>query len=549
MEFTPTQILAGDQIGPYLVVRRLGAGGMGEVYLARHRHLGRDAAVKVLLPEISMNQTMVARFFTEARATAQLRHPNIVEIFDCDVLPNGRAYIVMEYLPGESLRTTLCRVKKLAPDYRSIAAFAGMVADALQAAHANGIVHRDLKPDNTFLTLVPNRRDALIVKVLDFGIAKLLSAKDTGQDSTRTGSLLGTPLYMSPEQCRGIPTIGHWADIYSLGCVIFEMVTGRPPFVSEAPGDLLMAHISEKAPLLSRFQPDVPPEIESLVAQMLAKDPALRQQSMGEVAGLIEDFLGVRIAEFNTVLRRPAGFVDSSPPVATAILTPAHVPSTRLTPTPPKREDRSNRNFRTPHSNAGEQPRTPRAGAARTPSRFAGTTERRPARNKWPVRLALVSLALALAGGASYLLTRSRSEELTRRQQEPLEKPEASKPTEAKSTARPELPAQVTVQVSTTPRSAQVWFAGESAPRGATPWNLVVPKSGAQLDIVLKADGFVDKSLTIDANQDRDLNITLEPRKEAPDRRSVRTGAAGKGERKRSEGQPESSDKFKAVGD
>ena len=125
MEAIATQIVAGEQIGPYSVVRRLGAGGMGEVYLARHRHLGRDAAVKVLLPEISMNQTMVSRFFTEARATAQLRHPNIVEIFDCDVLPDGRAYIVMEYLQGESLRTTLCRITRLAPDYRSIAAFAG----------------------------------------------------------------------------------------------------------------------------------------------------------------------------------------------------------------------------------------------------------------------------------------------------------------------------------------------------------------------------------------------------------------------------------------
>jgi serine/threonine protein kinase len=123
--------------------------------------------------------------------------------------------------------------------------------------------HLDLSPPE------PAAEAWLPVKVLDFGIAKLLSAKDTGKDATRTGSLLGTPLYMSPEQCRGIPTIGHWADIYSLGCVMFETVAGRPPFVSEAPGDLLMAHISQAAPPLSFLQPDVPPEIESLVAQML----------------------------------------------------------------------------------------------------------------------------------------------------------------------------------------------------------------------------------------------------------------------------------------
>ena len=547
MEAISAQILAGEQIGPYSVVRRLGAGGMGEVYLARHRHLGRDAAVKVLLPEISMNQMMVSRFFTEARATAQLRHPNIVEIFDCDVLPDGRAYIVMEYLQGESLRTTLCRVTQLAPDYRSIAAFAGMVADALQAAHVNGIVHRDLKPDNTFLTVVPNRLDFLIVKVLDFGIAKLLSAKDTGQDATRTGSLLGTPLYMSPEQCRGIPTIGHWADIYSLGCVMFEMVAGRPPFVSEAPGDLLMAHISQAAPALSFFQPDVPPEIESLVAQMLAKDPALRPQSMAEVSQLLEAFLGVRIADFKTVLRRPAGFIEPLPPVATAILTPVQALSTRLTPTPPRRESRSNRGVFTPNPSAGEQPATPRAGAARTPARLGGTTERQPARTKWPLALALIPLGLALAGGAAYLLSRSKPEEPTSRHQEPLANPEPSK--QGESAAKLELPAQATVQINTTPHSAQIWLAGESVPRGTTPWKLVLPRSGARFDVVLKADGFVDKALIIDASEDRTLNIALEPRKETHERKSARTGASGRGDRKRSEEPPESSGMFKAVGD
>jgi hypothetical protein len=308
-----------------------------------------------------------------------------------------------------------------------------------------------------------------------------------------------------------------------------------------------MAHISQAAPALSFFQPDVPPEIESLVAQMLVKDPALRPQSMAEVAQLLEAFLGVRIADFKTVLRRPAGFIEPSPPVATAILTPVQALSTRLTPTPPRRESRSNRGVFTPNSSAGEQPATPRAGAARTPARLAGTTERQPVRTKWPLALALVPLGLALAGGAAYLLSRSKPEEPTSRHQEPLANPEPSK--QGESAAKLELPAQATVQINTTPHSAQIWLAGESVPRGTTPWKFVLPRSGARFDVILKADGFVDKPLIIDASEDRTLNIALEPRKETYERKSARTGASARGDRKRAEEPPEASGNFKAVGD
>jgi hypothetical protein len=161
--------------------------------------------------------------------------------------------------------------------------------------------------------------------------------------------------------------------------------------------------------------------------------------------------------------------------------------------------------------------------------------------------LALVPLGLALAGGASYLLSRSKPEEPTSRHQEPPAKPEPSK--QAETTTTTELPAQVTVQINTTPRSAQIWLAGESAPRGTTPWKFALPRSGARFDVVLKADGFVDKPLIIDASEDRTLNIALEPRNETYERKSARTGASGRGDRKRSEGPPESSGKFKAVGD
>jgi len=319
MEAIATQIVAGEQIGPYSVVRRLGAGGMGEVYLARHRHLGRDAAVKVLLPEISMNQTMVSRFFTEARATRsfaiptssrfRLRCPARWSRLHSDGVP-ARRESADHALPHNPAGARL-------PQHRR---FCRLGCRCLASRTHNGIVHRDLKPDNTFLTVVPNRRDFLTVKVLDFGIAKLLSAKDTAKMRPARESARHAALHVA-EQCRGIPTIGHWADIYSLGCVMFEMVAGRPPFVSEAPGDLLMAHISQQhhAVLLSARRSRRNWEPGGADAGQRSRSPATIH---GEVAQLIEVFLGVRIADFNTVLRRPAGFTDPSPPVTTAILTP-----------------------------------------------------------------------------------------------------------------------------------------------------------------------------------------------------------------------------------
>jgi serine/threonine-protein kinase len=274
----------GQQVGAYTIVRRIGAGGMAEVFMGQHRHIDRTVAIKVLKPEISMQQEGTARFFAEARAASSIKHAGIVEILDCDVLPDGRAYIVMEYLTGQSLRQFLAdRPPGVVPDFSLIARVLVEVAEALGAAHAKGIVHRDLKPDNVFL--VHDEGGALAaVKVLDFGIAKLMRGID-GVHQTRTGSLLGTPLYMSPEQCRGITEIDHRADLYSLGCLAFELVSGRPPFLCEAPGDLLMAHMSQPPPPLSSHQPATPPELEALVTQMLAKAPRDRPASMRDVIG------------------------------------------------------------------------------------------------------------------------------------------------------------------------------------------------------------------------------------------------------------------------
>ena len=298
----------GDRLGAYVIRRRIGEGGMGEVYLAEHVHISRKAAIKVLLPELSSRPDIVGRFFNEARATGSLRHPNIVEILDCDVHTNGRAYIVMEFLEGETLGQSLARIGSLAGDAATAAAIAGQIAGGLAASHGKGIVHRDLKPDNIFLASPTDGESPVRVKILDFGIAKLLGEGASQSRKTRTGSVLGTPVYMSPEQCRGAGHVDHRSDLYSLGCIIFEMLAGQPPFVREGHGELIIAHNSEPPPELASVVPSVPPALASLVAQMLVKDPSQRTQTMADVVSSIESILRVPSTQFARCVKPPAGF-------------------------------------------------------------------------------------------------------------------------------------------------------------------------------------------------------------------------------------------------
>jgi serine/threonine-protein kinase len=294
-----TDAMIGLEFGGYRVVRQLGEGGMGAVFLAEHRQLARKAAIKILLPALSSVPDAVARFFAEARAASLIEHPGIVEVFDCGEL-HGRAFILMEYLEGENLAAALARAGKLSADPETAVALAARIADAVGAAHAKQIVHRDLKPENVFL--VPGTGGGPVaVKILDFGVAKLMADEPS---RTRSGSVVGTPKYMAPEQCRGLKTIDHRADIYSLGCILFELLCGRPPFIKEATGDLLIAHATEAPPSASALEPAVPPALDALVAAMLAKDPADRPPSMAAVAERLEHLrAGTRPAA--TVLSAP----------------------------------------------------------------------------------------------------------------------------------------------------------------------------------------------------------------------------------------------------
>ncbi len=203
-------------IGAYRIQKRIGEGGMGSVWLAEHTMLGRRAAIKVLHPEFSTKPEIVTRFFNEARAATAIAAPGIVQIFDFGHHTDGSAYIVMELLDGEPLDQRLARLGALAvPDALRIMR---QVASALGAAHARGIVHRDVKPENIFIVRDSEVASGERAKVLDFGIAKL--ASDQGAVRTQTSAVMGTPLYMSPEQCRGAGHVDQRSDVYSLGCVL-----------------------------------------------------------------------------------------------------------------------------------------------------------------------------------------------------------------------------------------------------------------------------------------------------------------------------------------
>ncbi|HMG52683.1 MAG TPA: serine/threonine-protein kinase [Kofleriaceae bacterium] len=276
--------MVGVVIGSYQLVRKLGEGGMGAVYLGQHQLLGRRAAIKVLLPELSARPDIVNRFFNEARAVTSISDPGIVQVFDFGYHTDGSAFIVMEYLEGEPLDRRLARFGRIAaPEALRLAR---QVATSLAAAHAQQIVHRDLKPENIFLVHDAEVASGERSKILDFGIAKL-SDNHPGKLKTHAGALMGTPVYMSPEQCRGLVEVDHRSDIYSLGCVLFHLLTGRPPFDGEAPGDIMSAHIREPAPVASSRAPEIAPSIDALVMRCLAKAPAERFQTMLELTAAL----------------------------------------------------------------------------------------------------------------------------------------------------------------------------------------------------------------------------------------------------------------------
>jgi putative nucleotidyltransferase with HDIG domain len=258
---------------------------MGTVYYAEHTVIGRRAAVKVLHADVSRNPQLVARFLTEARAANDIRHPNVVEITDLGQSGDVH-YIVMSFLEGETLGERLEREKVL--DESTTVRIVRQIASALAAAHAHGIVHRDLKPENVFLLNHPDYPD--YVKVLDFGIAKLIGPQQANAPhNTVLGMVIGTPAYMSPEQCRGQAELDHRSDIYSLGIMLYEMLTGTVPFRRDSTADVLLAHVRDQPVSPLDLNPKLSRHISDAIMRALDKDPALRFASMRELRDAVEN--------------------------------------------------------------------------------------------------------------------------------------------------------------------------------------------------------------------------------------------------------------------
>jgi eukaryotic-like serine/threonine-protein kinase len=277
----PTEDLVGQVIADrYHVLKKLGEGGMGQVYLAEHVKMGRRSAIKVMNPSMVHDPEAVARFNREAANASRITHPNVCAIYDFGETPDGLIYLAMEFVEGEPLTDLLARDRAL-PAARAASIFL-QVADALQAAHDLGIVHRDLKPDNIMLTRARDGSD--VVKVVDFGIAKA-AGRDASQKVTKTGLVMGTPEFMSPEQLSGDPLDGR-SDVYSLALVLFQMLTGRLPFEGTTVQDTMVKRLTDEPASLADVRPDLrfPPGLQPTLDAALARRPVDRYQSAAKFA-------------------------------------------------------------------------------------------------------------------------------------------------------------------------------------------------------------------------------------------------------------------------
>ena len=454
--------LEGASIGNYVIRSKLGEGGMGAVYLGEHPLIGKKVAVKVLREELSSNAEVVRRFFNEARAVNEIHHQNIVDIVDFGKMPSGNgaeiAYIIMEFLEGESLASRLRSTGLRVPEVVEVMQQA---CSALAASHGKGIIHRDLKPDNN--DLCPRGPTRNFVKVLDFGIAKLTAA-DGDHSQTRTGTVMGTPYYMSPEQCEGRRQIDHRSDIYSLGVVMYELLTGRVPFTDEGFGALIVAHLTRMPEPPRSVRPGVPAELDAVVMRAIEKDPGRRFQTMDEFAAAIGD-----PAWFGAVQSRAS---SQMPTIAAA-----------------------NSGIRS-ISTSGVRPVTTLSGAASEVSGPVPLIDGQPGRSRAGLWVVMGLVVAGGAGGAVWFLRGGG--------------PSGATPAAQIAAPQPAAASQkIYISFVSTPSGARV-VRPDGVVLGATPFKMEATRGGDDIDVAVVLDGYKQQQRRITPDDDKELAVTLQ---------------------------------------
>ena len=482
---TPDPLLGTTVAGRYLVQRKLGEGGMGGVYLAMHTILEKQVALKVLHGEFARKPDLVERFMQEAKAASRIRHENVIDISDFGSTPEGLVFFAMELLQGHDLHAEIGRARKsgeLLPWARTKKIFL-QICGALSAAHAKGIVHRDLKPENVYL--VEFLGDPDFVKLLDFGIAKLTevaTGEDGGRKLTKTGMLFGTPEYMSPEQARGEP-VDPRVDIYAMGCILFQLVTGRVPFEADSFMGVLSLHLTEPPPVIAAEVFDhigAPRAIAQVIDRALVKDRDARYQTIDELAAAIREASG-----------------DA------AVAPPQQRPRT---PTAPGATEP-----RGPASLRSREPtgrhKTAWTGQLKVPE-ILDEPPRAPRPSKAPVVIGLL-VALAGAGGAGYFALRDRGgagagsgSDVASGSQEGSAAGSGSAIAAAPDAAvghaiEPKLPERADLVLDSQPRGATVTDLSSGKAIGKTPLHYAVAGSKTPRQFAFHLHGYGDSTIEL----------------------------------------------------
>jgi len=458
---------------------------MGAVYLAEHPFMGRKAAIKVLRREFAEDRGLVERFMNEARAANAIRHPNIIDIIDVGRLPSGIPYLMMEFLEGESLAHRIARGKLEVPEAVDVIL---QTTAALAAAHGKGIVHRDLKPDNLYLVPDDSAPGGVRVKVLDFGIAKLRGDLSGGASKTQAGSLMGTPPYMSPEQCRGVSDeIDHRTDVYAIGIILFEMLSGEPPFIGAGWGDVVLAHMTKPPPSVRSRNPSIPESIEVVITKALAKTAGERFQSATEMRAAL----------------RALSSASTFPPRPTTIAGTG-APSHPISPPPPKPPT----TFRTA---TGEMDSI-NATMAETPAAKRGARKRPLVIGGAVVGAVAITIVVALAasGGKHGDVVVPPGPVAATAAPTPAVPPSAPAPAPPREAP---APAQIVVRIGSEPAGALVTDAKRGVVIGATPFEQRLDRKSGVLGVRLAKDGFSTVDLEVPLGADFDKTVQLERQK------------------------------------